>query len=572
MTDPDAENLPPSPEENDETMCSTFSAVPTPKRNNTNDETTSLLVDFTEQFNSISQCRTSPAKRNTLAFSPSRTQSDLASYAHAQRNPATPSPKKRMSNLLDFDIPPAPTPRSMPSITPRELESMRSGFLCQISNLKAELSGKEAETQALKRAVADAEKRTGENMERLREEQQEREQLMAEKELLEKRSHEIEQVLRNVKEEIVLGERERDDLEGRLEESEKRREAAEMMHQEVESRIAAMRAGKTPLSPSPENGERKTDVDKKSDADVNRDVEQAVEKVARELHTLYKSKHETKVAALKKSYEGRWQRKVKDLEDKLEQVTKDFDELKTARDATMSGVVAPSSSSRDMPDFQEELKAQAAKDAATAKELEAKLLGLTEEVKCINRDNAALREELDKERVEKGELVAAVEEMFELQLQNQTQLAAASTPIPTSPTPKSPTRRTSFSPVAWAPPQSTPSAPQEGFRTSGIGRPSGLRIPSVSAAAGESRIAKVGISAQGHGHGVGLGHSRLESFSSGSAGSGFGSGSGLVASGHARTGSAAAQGSRSRTGSSGLGVKSGIMSSIEKMGKGRGSE
>jgi len=163
-----------------------------------------------------------------------------------------------------------------------------------------------------------------------------------------------------------------------------------------------------------------------------------------------------------------------------------------------------------MPDFQEELKAQSAKDAATAKELEAKLLGLTEEVKCINRDNAVLRQELEKERVEKGDLVAAVEEMFALQMQNQDVAAPKS--------PKSPNPAMATSAV-------------ESFRSSVGSRPSGLRMPSASA--GESRIGKVGISASGHGH-----ERNRSNSSQGRAGS--------------------AQGSRS-----------GIMNSIEKMGKGQ---
>ena len=165
---------------------------------------------------------------------------DMAWYGSTATTPSS----NRMSNLLDFDIPPAPTPRSMPSITPRELESLKSGFLSEISSLKASLSGREAEVQSLKTAVGDAEKRVGESMEQVREERNLKEQLAAEKEEWEKRGREMEAVLRNVKDEIVHGERERDDLEGRLEESERRREAAEMMAQEAESKMAGMKAGK----------------------------------------------------------------------------------------------------------------------------------------------------------------------------------------------------------------------------------------------------------------------------------------------------------------------------------------
>ena len=105
---------------------------------------------------------------------------------------------------------------------------------------------------------------------------------------------------------LSMGEREREDLEGQLDESEKRREAAEMMAQEAESKIAGMRAG----SASSNDGK---DNEKKELATTGGgEVEIAVEKVARELHILYKSKHETKVAALKKSYENRWDKKIKE--------------------------------------------------------------------------------------------------------------------------------------------------------------------------------------------------------------------------------------------------------------------
>jgi chromosome segregation ATPase len=132
----------------------------------------------------------------------------------------------------------------MPSITPRELESLKSSFLSEISGLKASLSGKEAEVQSLKAAVGDAEKRVGDSLEQVREERNLKNQLAAEKDEWEKRGREMEAILRNVKEEIVHGEREREGLEGRLEESERRREAAEMMAQEAESKMAGMKAGK----------------------------------------------------------------------------------------------------------------------------------------------------------------------------------------------------------------------------------------------------------------------------------------------------------------------------------------
>ncbi|KFY78365.1 hypothetical protein V498_09120, partial [Pseudogymnoascus sp. VKM F-4517 (FW-2822)] len=297
-----------------------------------------------------------------------------------------------------------------PSVTPRELEGLKSALLSEISSLKASLSGKEAEVLSLKSAIGDAEKRAGDGMEMLRDERAAREQLEAEKEAWEKRGREMEGVLRNVKEEIVHAEREREDLEGRLDESEKRREAAEGMAQEAESKMAGMRAvaAQGAAAGSPDGGSA---AKRAAGASAAHEVEFAVEKVARELHALYKSKHETKVAALKKSYEGRWDKRVRELEAKVEGLAQENDELRLGRDATMSGVV-PRMPSHDA---MEELRAQAAMDAQIAKELEARLEGLAHEVASFRADNEGLRGELQQERIEKGELVAACDELLALQ-------------------------------------------------------------------------------------------------------------------------------------------------------------
>ncbi|KAF8851922.1 hypothetical protein BDZ45DRAFT_564143, partial [Acephala macrosclerotiorum] len=459
--------------------------------------TTNLILDFTDQFNGFSgRPQYSPRKQSPLK---SITMPDM-SYA------STPTVNRHnISSLLDFDIPPAPTPRSMPSITPRELESLKSNFLSEISSLKASLSGKEAEVQSLKTAVGDAEKRVGESLEQVREERNSKEQLAAEKEEWEKRSREMEAVLRNAKEEIVHGERERDQLEGRLEESERRRDAAEMMAQEAESKMAAMRAGK--LSPTSETNETKS-----GECECGgRAVELAVEKVSRELHTLYKDKHETKVSALKKSYEKRWEKKVRELENKIEDLSKENEEIKLGRDATMTKLEP-----KNPLEVTEDLEKQAVRDARM-KEMEAELEGLSQVVRSVKHDNSELRKMLDEERVEKGKLVAALDEMIPLvaacdeMLSNQMENS----------TPPQPSQS-----IHQAPSHSN----VENLRGS-ISRASGLRAPG-SMAQGESRIGRGGF-------GVPAGN------------------------GHERTRSGSAQGVRP---SSGLGYRSGIMSSIEKMG------
>ncbi|OTA70724.1 hypothetical protein K449DRAFT_428285 [Hypoxylon sp. EC38] len=466
------------------------SRTPRPPVMHDTGNTTNLLVDFTEQISGFSSRYAQQA--------PSRNQVTV----NTPRNTVPMTPQRPQSNLLDFDIPPLPTPRSIPTITPRELESLKSGFNSEISSLKASLSGKEAEVSSLKTAVGDAEKRVGECMEQLREMQAMKDALADEKDNWEKRSRDMEAVLRKVKEEIVMGQREREELESKLDESEKRREAAEIMAQEAESKMAGMRAGKATSDAATDSGNHKSPDKTKNPG--SREVEIAVERVARDLHALYKSKHETKVAALKKSYENRWEKKVHELETKVDELANENEKLRLGRDATMTKV-DPNQSIVD-----EERKAQAVKDSAQIKELNAEIEKLEAVISSVKVDNRELRQLLEKERIEKGELVILAEELMAIQNVVQTEEAPA----------------TSRPTATKAPLQTAP----ENFRSSVGARTSGLRAPGSVKKPAESRIG--GIS-------------------------------------HERSKNGGSHGGLPRPGS-GLSARSGIMSSIEKMGNYRG--
>ncbi|KAF4345424.1 kinetoplast-associated KAP [Fusarium beomiforme] len=419
---------------------------------------TTNLLDFTEQLRFPQK---SPSKGG---LSPSRTAPNMA---------ATPS-RSGFANLIDFDIPPMPTPRSVPSITARELESLKSNFLSEISSLKASLSGKEAEVQSLKAAVGDAEKRVGESQEKLREERTIKEQLAAEKEGWENRGREMENVLRKVKEEILVSQREQEELEQKLEESEKRREAAEMLHQEAESKMAGMRAGKDTDKSSPEKP--------KSPTDTNHEVEVAVERVARELHALYKSKHESKVTALKKSYESRWEKRVHELENRIEELMEENERLRVGRDAMMTKV-EPDSIEVD------ERKAQAVRDSATIKELNADIQRLEAVVHTVQLDNESLRSMLEKERVEKGELVQLAEEMMSM----QSFVAQTPKPQPQQQPqqPPSASRYPHERQHDREPEAKTPKRSADHFRSS-VSRASGLRAPGSGLRAPHERTKSAG--------------------------------------------------------------------------------
>ncbi|KAL8327996.1 hypothetical protein RB597_004027 [Gaeumannomyces tritici] len=418
----------------DDTVMSTFSnfsAVPTPRANrasmppqrtprssasgpgqDSGNNTTNLLLEFTEQLR-FSQAQQQQSWGGHI--SPSRTTPNLAGGGGVAATPQ----RTNMMNLLDFDIPPMPTPRSIPTITPRELESLKSNFLSEISSLKASLSGKEAEAQSLKTAVGDAEKRVGTCMEQLREETTAREQAKSERDDWERRAREMESVLRKVKEEIVVGQRERDELDAKLEESNMRRDMAETMAQEAESKLAAMRAGKAAeaamqgssgekrsSSPGSQNGEQAGPGGK---ALTPRDVEMAVEKVARELHALYKSKHTDKITALKRSYERRWEKKVQELEDKVEDLSRENEDIRAGRHATMTRIDPAAVA------LEEERKVKAAKDSAQISELNAEVEKLEAVIRTVQEDNQEMRKLLEQERVEKGELVQLAEEMMSMQ-------------------------------------------------------------------------------------------------------------------------------------------------------------
>ncbi|KAK7992850.1 hypothetical protein PG996_012125 [Apiospora saccharicola] len=495
-------------------------------------DTTSLL-DFTEQMSAISaHYRPSSPTKRTRSHSPAKSNGHPSS-----------TPKRGDANLLDFDIPPMPTPRSVPTVTPREVESLKSAFLSEISSLKASLSGKEAEVTSLKTAVGDAEKRVGQTMERLREAECLKESITDEKESWEKRGREMESVLRKVKSEIVHNQHERDELESKLDESEKRREAAEYMAQEAESKIASLRAGKpTSDVKSPDRSD--------SRVAAQREAEN-MERVARELHALYKSKHETKVTALKRSYEARWEKKIRELERQIEELTDDNERLKLGRDATMTRVEFGQAVANETA----ELKAQSSRDAAQIKELGAEVQKLEAIVSSVKQDNHELIVLLERERVEKGELVQLAEEMMEMQHSFVAANQAKAEPKPeprAEPIYEEEVRRTPNKAVRMSapPPARTTPIKQTPMRSNST-RSSGVASPAQKQAFRSSltRPGPTGIRAPGSA----LPKSQTESRIGGLAGHGTTKSIG----GLPRPGS--------RPGS-GLSGRSGIMSNIEKMG------
>lgn len=349
------------------------------------------LLDFTDQMNFFPRQSMQSARFSTSRRSPMR------SARQSIRSPG------KMSSLLDFDIPAAPTPRSIPTVTPRELESLKSGFLSDISSLKATLSGKEAEVASLKQAVADAERRVGEALEEVRNEAAGKEVLEMEQAEWERRVNEMETVLRSARSELVEGDRERERLSRRAEEAEKNRENLEGQVVELESQLSAARAAAASSASNASSSHQSSH----SAEDTAREVQDAVEKVARELHVLYKGKHETKVAALKKSYESRWEKRLREAEKKLTAAREENEHLRVERDTAQSDSMAAANTSL----FAREND----KHEAEKRVMAAQIKGLQREIVAMKENTERIRADLESERAEKGELVAAVDEWLAMQ-------------------------------------------------------------------------------------------------------------------------------------------------------------
>jgi hypothetical protein len=408
---------------------SSRSPSPTPRRTKTpatrtrghshsvSHDGTTFLIDFTQQMDDITagaySRRASPAK--------STTQPDLLKYMNDQRSPhkgmrpSYSTPAKQQSNimnLLDFELPPAPTPRSIPTITVRELESLKSSYLSQISSLKATLSGREAEVESLKRAVGDAERRVGEAQESLREEKNRREYAEQEKAGWEKRGQEVENLLAQVKEEVLKSEAEKEDLMRKMEDSDRRADEAEARALKAEERFADSLAARAaalhaPSSDGSTPDAAASDTEARIQRLVAAQIDSKIEAVSRELHAVYKEKHERKVSTLKKSYEARSEKKCADLQHRLAELEKVHEDLLASKEdeATFSGPVpVPVSVSPADAQLKADLEAQRARFAR-----------LDAEFQASRKHQAQLERELAQERIEKGDLVAAVDEMLALQ-------------------------------------------------------------------------------------------------------------------------------------------------------------
>lgn len=418
--------------------------------------------------------------------------------------PATPGQNRQLLNLLDFELPPPPTPRSVPTVTIRELESLKSSFQSRISSLTASLSGKEAQVESLVKAVSDAERRVGEAQEALREERSARDHAEAQMADWKKKGEEVQKFLGDVQSELARNDAEREQLLGRLSEAEKRAEEAEARSTDLETKLIEAESKNVDMTTlvNPDEESRKI----YSEVECQTAIAEKVNEVARELHAAYKAKHEKKIRALKDNYQKKADERCKELRVQIIRLERQVEETEKKRDAAVSKAnnaefaskpsdgkcekcgkdsSASSSAPTSSPEDVKLLEAQ----KSEIENLKAKLAGLQSELQSLRKSHDALLQDLEAERIEKGELVAAAEQMLALcgekmeEMQQEELRKSQIGGAPPTALPAETSMRSTGFPAGGGPAHPGPAL--AGGRTgsassgerSGIAKPSGLRAP-----------------------------------------------------------------------------------------------
>ena len=254
----------------------------------------------------------------------------------------------------------------------------------------------------------------GEAAEALREARDAAECVRREKDEWVRRGRDFEDVLRKVRDEVIAGERERAELDERVRDAELRAEEAERRAVEAATKIVTVPAGA-------EQGNGEGAAPLFTAEQVQKQIDEKVHALSTELHAIYKKKHITKVAGLKKGFESKTKEKTAELQARVDELETRNDELQAKIDGTLSGKVILSGLAGASMEEKEKAKEQ----SAMIERQKAELAGKEEELKTAKQEFAGLIKELERERIEKGELVAAVDEMLSLQSDMSTLTPAA---------------------------------------------------------------------------------------------------------------------------------------------------
>lgn len=160
---------------------------------------------------------------------------------------------------------------------------------------------------------------------------------------------------------------------------------------------------------------------------VQKQIDEKVHSLSTELHAIYKKKHVTKVTALKKAGELKTREKCAELQWKVEELERAKEDLQSRVDATLSGVL-PKDFALAAEQREEDLR-RIEEMSVLIERQKAAIVGKETELATARSEFSILMRDLERERVEKGELVAAVDEMLLMQEDISTVNAAAGTMV-----------------------------------------------------------------------------------------------------------------------------------------------
>ncbi|KAI5288918.1 hypothetical protein KEM52_000986, partial [Ascosphaera acerosa] len=379
---------------------------------------------------SLSPSRT-PKKKHRPSRSLSRSPQMAAVSSARALHSVTPQPRtgsnsRENQELAGFPTPPSPPP----AVSQDELAEIQAAYEARIAALEKIIAAHEAQVARASRAAEEAKAEAAAAADAAAAEAQRREAAEQEAAASQRRVALMEGEVLKARDEVA-GERKRREITARaLEAEEQKMKELHARLAEVEERLQAQASGRHPRG---EEEESTSTAGMVPEADVEKRIQASRVSLAKELHQLYKEKHMTKVAALKKSYEHRWEKRVMEAEGKIKQLQEENDRLRGQAGRTSEDVSAVGKTEAEAEAEAEVDTTHPASSAASSasgtwtapasmpdlsqqqQALQGRVDDLEHALAALQHDYDELMATLEAERVEKGELVAVVDEWLALQ-------------------------------------------------------------------------------------------------------------------------------------------------------------
>lgn len=321
--------------------------------------------------------------------------------------------KSHRETFLDESLlspPPSTTPGSRPSISRRELDIIKAPLELEISALKESSDLRDTEINSLQERLLDSEKKVAEAMRCMQQESELRKDAEGARDEWRHRTGRLQKEMDSILLDAFEKDRHEKELMNKVDE-------VEGVNQKLQEKVSSLERELLMTRESLQSVRTSSKLADNSRSEITQEyvekqVGEAVTKVAGDLHTVYKEKHESKVAALKKSYAARWDKRIKDIETKLSAALEENTQLRSSH--STKPLTESRSTNTSVEEGEDKLTQERAKHFEEKRVLEARVDGLTRELSDVNDHVEALQAELKTERMEKDELVATVEEWLSI--------------------------------------------------------------------------------------------------------------------------------------------------------------